>query len=208
VSAIESFNLERVALLDETPPIARIDFDIPLKGERTYLQSADILHALIGRLGVAGPLRLEFRQMIHHPIFVDADDADNPCRAGRFSFEDDGAWRAYGIFFDPSRSIAARSPNNEAEILAASTIASEADTASAVIGAPANFIETIVALNKVLVARYSKGKKAIFSAIKLDAVPDAGTVGVTLVKRMGSKIFVSDVLWNGTKRGELTFMAV
>lgn len=189
---------------------SRVLLDLPLKGERTYLQSADILSELVERFSLSGPTKLEFRQMIYHPIYLSEDESELPNRAGKFSFQQGdgqtGVWRTYGIFIDEGRTITKRIPNNEAEILAASTIGEE--TATGGIDQPANFIDTLVALNKVLVGRHSKGKKAIFSAISLDAIPDSGEIGCHLVKKLGTKIFISDVLWNGHKIGSLTFMTV
>jgi hypothetical protein len=184
----------------------RIPLDLPLKGERKYVQSANILSELISLFSLRGPVKLEFRQMIYHPIYLAADDPEKPNRAGKFSFGDGDGWRTYGIFIDESKVITRRIENNEVEILAESVVGD--DTATGGIDRPANFIDTIVALNKVLVGRYSNGKKAIFSAISLDAVPDRGEIGVNLVKKLGTKIFMSDVLWNGAKVGSLTFMTV
>jgi hypothetical protein len=186
--------------------IQRIEFDLPLKGERTYLQSADILSGLISHFSPEGPVKLEFRQMIYHPIYLSGDDPDLGNRAGKFSFRQGSEWLTYGIFIDEARSIDRRIPNNEAEILAESTIGE--DTAFAGIDRPGNFIDTLVALNKVLVGRHSKGRKAIFSAITLDKIPDKGNIGVNLTKKLGTKIFISDVLFNNDKIGTLTFMTV
>lgn len=185
---------------------SHIEFDIPLKGERTYLQSADMLSHFIKRFSLEGPVKIEFRRMIHHPIYLSEDAPDQPERAGKLSFPDGDTWRTYGIFIHEGRAITGRTPNNETEILAASTIGE--DTASGGIDRPGNFIDTVVALNKVLVGRYSKGRKAIFSALTLDTVPKDGTIGVNLVKKLGTKIFMSDVTWNGDKIGSLTFMTV
>lgn len=182
----------------------RLEFDLPLKGERSYLQSANILSEFISRFSITGAVKLDFRQMIYHPIYLAEDAPDDPDRAGRFSFENGEDWKTYGIFIDRARQIEKRVPNNEAEILAASSV--EGDHASGPIDRPGNFIDTIVALNKVLVGRYAKGKKAIFTTIDLNVVPDRGKIGVALVKKLGSKIFISDVLWNDSKIGSLTFM--
>jgi len=185
---------------------SQIAFDIPLKGERTYLQSADMLSHFIRRFSLRGPVKIEFRRMIHHPIYLNEDSPDHPDRAGKLTFLNGDSWQTYGIFIDEGRPIAGRIPNNETEILAASTIGD--DTATGGIDRPGNFIDTIVALNKVLVGRYSKGRKAIFSSMTLDTIPRDGTIGVNLVKKLGTKIFMSDVTWNGDKIGNLTFMTV
>jgi hypothetical protein len=184
----------------------RIELDIPLKGERKYLQSASILAELIRIFTPSGALKLDFRQMIYQPIFVGDDQPDNPARVAKFEFRQGDELRKFGLFVDPSREITGHIDNNEAEILANSDIGEE--NASCPIGHPANFIDSLVALNKVLVGRHSKGKKAIFSAIELDRVPEAGRIGVRLVKKLGSRLFVSDVLCDNAKIGVLTFMAV
>jgi hypothetical protein len=185
---------------------SRIDLDLPLKGERPYLHSTSILAELIRIFTLTGAVKLEVRQMTYKPIFIDADDPERPDRAGRFAFKKGDNWVSYGLYLDNTRAITSRIPSNEPEILANSDIGE--DAASCPIGAPANFLDTIVALNKVLVGRHSNGKKSIFSAIELAEVPGTGTIGVHLTKKLGSRLFVSDILWNGTKVGTLTFMAV
>lgn len=185
----------------------RIDLDLPLKGERKYLQSANILSALIEQFDHLGPVKLEFRKMIYNPIYVRPviEAVDN--FAGKFSMMRDGAWETYGLYVDDSRQIERRIPNNETEILAAST--RDGDSSEGPIDRPGNFIDTIVALNKVVVAPYmATGQKAIFTNIVLDVIPDRGSIGVALTKKMGTRIFVSDVLWNKDKIGTLTFMTV
>lgn len=186
----------------------RIAFDIPLKGERNYLHSTNILTQFRSHFSFTGPVKLEFRRMIHHPIYLAADVPDHPDRVGKFAFKTGDEWQTYGIFTDEARTITGHLPNNEPAIAAASTFGADGeDWASGHVGQPASFIDTIVGLNKVLVARHAKGKKAIFSAIAIDVMPDDGKVGVSLTKRLGSKIFMSDVLWNDRKIGNLTFMA-
>ena len=185
---------------------SHIVFDIPLKGTRTYIHSTNMLSQFIKRFSLDGPIKIEFRRMIHHPIYLSEDSPDHADRAGKFSFLDGDTWKTYGIFIDQSRAITGHLPDNEPEIQAASAIGD--DTATGGIDRPANFIDTIVALNKVLVGRHSPGRKAIFSQMTLDAIPKGGTVGVNLVKKLGTKIFMSDVVWNGDKIGSLTFMAV
>lgn len=185
----------------------RIVLDLPLKGERKYLQSANILSELIAQFSLTGPVKLEFRQMIYNPIYLVPDGADAPNRAGKFSFKDGEAWRTYGLYIDESREITRRIPNNEAEILAASSRAG--DTSSGPIDRPGNFIDTIVALNKAVVGSHmGPGKKAIFTNISLDVIPGTGEIGIALIKKMGTRIYVSDVLWNKAKIGSLTFMTV
>lgn len=186
----------------------RIAFDIPLKGERTYLHSTNILTAFRSHFSFAGPVKLEFRRMIHHPIYLAADAPDHADRVGKFAFKTSEEWQTYGIFVDETRKISGHLPNNEPAIIAASTFGEgDEDWAFGHVGQPASFIDTIVGLNKVLVGRHAKGKKAIFSAIAIEVVPDDGKVGVVLTKRLGSKIFMSDVLLNDRKIGNLTFMA-
>jgi hypothetical protein len=190
----ETGNLERL----------RIEFDLPLKGDRTYLQSANILQEFLSRFSITGAVKLDFRQMIYHPIYLASDAPENPDRVGKFAFREGDGWITYGIFTDSTRQIEKRIPDNEKEILEASSI--HDDRAAGPIDEPGSFIDTIVALNKVLVGRHANGKKAIFTNIELGVIPDRGRIGVALIKRLGSKIFVSDVLWNDARIGSLTFM--
>lgn len=184
----------------------RIELNIPLKGERKYLQSANILWDVLQYFSHRRGFNLEFRRMIYKPVYLAPDDPTRPNRAAKIALEQETGWLELGIFVDEDREITERIPNNETEILAESRF--DGDTARASINRPANFIDTTVALNKILVGRYSKGKKAIFSAISLDVVPGKGEIGVDLTKRLGSRIFMSDVVWNGDRIGKLTFMAV
>lgn len=191
---IQTENLERL----------RIEFDLPLKGDRSYLHSTNIFQAFRSRFSITGAVKLDFRQMIHHPIYLANDAPESDDRVGRFAFREGDGWTAYGIFADCTRPIERRVPNNETEIIAASSF--DDDRAAGSIDEPGTFIDTIVTLNKVLVGRHSNGKKPIFSSIDLEVVPDRGRVGVTLIKRLGTKIFVSDVWWNDARIGGLTFM--
>jgi hypothetical protein len=185
----------------------RIVLDLPLKGTRTYLHSTNILSELVSLLSLTGAVKLEFRQMIHHPIYLIPDGGDAPNRVGKFAFQAGGAWRSYGIYLDESRKITGHVGDNEPQILAAAV--RDGDRASAEIGRPGNFIDTIVALNKELVGGHiGAGKKSVFSNLSLDVIPDKGEIGVALIKKMGTRIFVSDVYWNKAKIGSLTFMTV
>lgn len=189
---------------DREPPV---EFDLPLKGTRTYLHSTTILAALVSRWLLAGAVELEFRQMIHHPICLVRDGPASADRVGRFAFEHGGAWHAYGIYADAARAITGHVEDNERAILAQST--REGDRAAAEIGRPGNFIDTIVTLNKALVASHAgDGRKVIFSSLRLDLIPADGEIAVVLIKSMGSRIYISDILWNRAKIGSLTFMAV
>jgi hypothetical protein len=185
----------------------RILLDLPLKGTRTYLHSTNILSELISRFSLSGPVKLEFRQMIYHPIYLLEGAQDAPNRAGKFSYLDGESWRTFGIYTDESRQITEHIVDSEPEIIAAGM--RDGDSFRGVVGQPGNFINTIVALNKAIVASHmGAGKKAIFTGVNLDAIPDEGEVGIDLTKKMGTKIYVSDVIWNKAKIGALTFMAV
>lgn len=186
---------------------APIGLDLPLKGARTYLHSTTILAALVSRWSLTDAVELEFRRMIHHPISLVRDGGASADRVGRFAFRRDGVWHAYGIYADASRAITGHVEDNERAILAASV--REGEMASAGIGMPGNFIDTIVTLNKALVAEDAGAdRKVIFSSLRLDVIPQADVIGVKLTKSMGKRIYVSDILWNRAKIGSLTFMAV
>ena len=185
----------------------RIMLDLPLKGERKYLHSTNILADLISRFSLRGPVKLEFRQMIYDPIYLVPGAPDAPNKAGKFSFHNGDIWQHYGIYTDESRVITKHVDDIEAKIISGSV--RDGDRFSGIIGQPGNFIETVVALNKALVVSHAgPQRKAIFSGINVNAIPDKGGVGVELIKKMGTKIYVSDVLWNKAKIGSLTFMTV
>jgi hypothetical protein len=185
----------------------RILLDLPLKGERKYLHSTNILSDLIARFSLSGPVKLEFRQMIYSPIYLVPGAPDAPNKVGKFAFETSDGWQNYGVYTDENRAITRRVDDIEAKIISEGT--RDGNKFAAVLGRPGNFIETVVALNKALVAGDAgPGKKAIFSGINVEAIPDIGEVGVELIKKMGTKIYVSDVLWNKAKIGSLTFMTV
>ena len=182
----------------------RITFDLPLKGDRSYLHSTNIFRAFVSHFSPTGALKLDFRKMIHDPIYLADDAPEEPHRVGRFSFQNDDGWKSFGIFADNTRQIETRISDNENELLLASWI--EGDRAGAPVHERENFIDTAVALNKVLVSRSAMGKKPVLTNIALDVIPDNGRIDVTLVKKLGSKIFISDVSWDDVRIGNLTFM--
>jgi len=191
----------------ETIDDGRIALDLPLKGTRKYLHSTNILSELIARFSITGPVKLEFRQMIYHPIYLLPDGPEVPNRVGKFSFKEGDSSRSFGIYVDESRKITGHIDDHEPEIIAASK--RDGDKFHGVIDHPGNFINTIVALNKTVVGTHmGADKKAIFTTLILDAIPDKGEIGIELIKKMGTKIYVSDVIWNKAKIGSLTFMAV
>lgn len=207
VSYIEALQWRATMTAAEKNDDGRIVLDLPLKGERKYLHSTNILSDLIARFSLTGPVKLEFRQMIYNPIYLVPDAPDAPNKVGKFSFESGGAWQYYGIYTDEGRLITKHVDDIETKIISGGV--RDGDRFRAVIGQPGNFIETVVALNKALVMSHAgPGKKAIFSGINVGAIPDEGEIGVELTKKMGTKIYVSDVLWNNAKIGSLTFMTV
>lgn len=186
---------------------SRIVLDLPFKGERNYLHSTSILTSLIARFSPAGPIKLEFRQMINHPIYLAADRPEQANRVGKFSYMLGDGWQSYGIFTDDTRSVTRRVACIEKDVIASS----EVNGADAIgeIGKPGNFIETAVSLNKAIVAsRAGAGKKVIFSTLAVDRIPAYGKIGIRLTKNLGTKIYMSDISWNEEKIGTLTFMTV
>jgi hypothetical protein len=136
------------------------NLDIPFRGERQYLHSTTFITALLGLFPGLSNLKLDFRQMIHHPIVLDADMA-RADRFGMVSFDDGDVKRKFGIYCDLDRSVEERVACNEKAIN--DLYDSGTDASTGLVGKPGNFIETIVALNKAAVARRTgAGKKVIF----------------------------------------------
>jgi len=166
-----------------------------------------MLAEFVSFFAIRGPVRLEFRQMIHAPIYLAEDRPEQEGRVGKLSFGSGAEARSYGIYTDASHSIDGHVECNEKAVIAAAQFSG--DRAVGEIGKPGNFIDTIVALNKALVAGHVDGtKKIIFSSVALDVVPHVGKMRVELTKKLGTKIFVSDIYWDDHKIGSLTFMTV
>jgi hypothetical protein len=187
--------------------IPRIEFDFPFKGARNYIHSTTILTEFVARFAPSGPVKLEFRQMINHPIYIAADDPEQSNRVGKYSYMDADGWQSYGIFTDASRRVTERVACIEKDVIAASDISG--DEALGEIGRPGNFIETAVSLNKAIVGRRAgEGKKVIFSTLAVSRIPQSGKIGIHLKKNLGTKIYMSDISCDGEKIGNLTFMTV
>ncbi len=187
--------------------LSHLELDIPFRGDRPYLHSTHILAAIVQHLPIRGPIKLEFRKMVHHPVVISAHHDSPQSQVGSFSFFDEGVWHRRGLFIRPEASVSRRVPCNENEIT--SLYDKGLDAGEGEIGAPGSMIETIVALNKSIVSRHTaKGGKIIFSAVKLDGYPKNGIAKVALSRSLGETLFISDIFWNGQNYGSLTFMVV
>ena len=190
--------------------LVRFPIDIAFKGDRTYLQSADIFDSIIANTGASRNLKLQFRRILSHKIeAVDASAVDQPeaCPA-RFTGEGDNGAFDLLIVDDPTTEIAARVPYDEPRVIRDSHI--EGSQISSQDGQDASVMERVVALNKHLIHSTVKpGKKLLFSSANLISLP-ARTAHLTvrLESRLGVRLFKSSIHVGADRVGEIIFYGV
>lgn len=179
----------------------------PLRGHRTYLQSATLFDILVGKTGANRNIALSFRRKVEHELVaVSAEGAAAPeSHPVRFSGESaDARFDLLLIEAQPLKRLDTREPYDEPAVIAdsridGSTIFSESGSGSV--------IDRIVALNKRLIAQTTAPQKVlIFSKIYLTVLPDArASLQVQLKSRLGLKLFRSTISSDHGEIGEIVF---
>lgn len=188
----------------------RFAIDIAFKGERPYLQSADIFDAIVGRTGARRNLTLAFKRMLSHPIeaVAAADVADPEACAARFRGEGDNGAFDLVIVEDLDKEVAARVPYDEPRVIADARI--EGNAVSSRTGQGASAMERIVALNKHLIHTTVKpGKKLLFSRTSVSELPARDAhLTVRLESRLATRLYRSSIHDAGKPVGEIVFYGV
>jgi hypothetical protein len=188
----------------------RFAIDIAFKGERTYLQSADIFDCILQHTGARQDLKIVFRRLLSHQLeAIAADEVPDPeaCPA-RFSGRRGTETFDLVIVDDPTKAVNGRVPYDEPRVIADATIS--ANTISSRAGNGASVMERIVAMNKSLIhATVKPGKKLLFASATLKALParDAYLM-VRLDSRLGVKLFRSSIHVDEQAAGEIIFYGV
>ena len=186
-----------------------ISLDIPFKGSRTYLQSADIFNALVRATQAEGPFRLDFKKLLTTPIeAIPASESSNPAAAPA-RFRASGPNGQIDLVIRPvgRGEVTARVPYDEDEVISNSVITGlEIDCNHVGSASP---IERMVALNKRLILEVLKpGKKLLFTSIALTHLPLGPNIHIKLRFHQGTKIFKSHISSAGERIGEIVFYGV
>ena len=192
--------------------------DLPLKGERSYLQSADIYHGLLSHLEKEASLdqiedlRLIFRQMNRGVIRFDAPGDDGKAPTGSVSFTLSGDSVRLSIF-DEEAEEKARVPFPEEEISSRCQVSVEGRSVSIEQdGALSAFqpMEVIVAANKCMhqeVFADAKGKW-LFTETR-NPRPITSTawkrITLTVISQFGTKLTKTEIRVDDVPSGYLCF---
>lgn len=188
----------------------RFPIDVGFKGERPYLQSADIFDAIVARTGARRDLRLTIRRLLSHPLYaVPAHEiADPEGAAGRFRGHSERDEFDFVIVEHADMAVASRVPYDEQRVVADACL--EGDMISSRTGKGASTMERVVALNKLLIhSVINPGKKLLFSSVTLSQLPEREAhLTVRLEARLGTKLYRSSIARDGRGIGEITFYGV
>ena len=186
----------------------RFSLSVSFKGDRTYLQSADIFNEIVAHTGAMRGLSLSFRHLLSHGLdAIDAGSCDDPSSFPA-RFRGDGVKGKIDLVIsETGRTISERIPYDEEAVVQDSEIAGFSISSRS--GGDASLMERIVALNKRLIHQTLKpGKKLLFTNVILtELLPPDAPLTLTLDAHLGSRLFRSSI-HSGVKIGEIAFYGV
>lgn len=186
-----------------------ISLDVPFKGERTYLQSADILNALLAKTGANQNIELKFTKLLTSSIeALPAADVEEPAKASA-RFRATGPQGAIDLVIRPTSISApiARVPYDEASVIASSILKGRTIEDSNIDSATPT--ERMVALNKRLINEVvSPGRKLLFTNIHLKHIPASAFLRLELQSQVGKRFFHSTIFGDDQELGSIYFYGV
>lgn len=186
-------------------PPDRWHADLPFRGTRTYVQSASICNHLRQRFGPVSRFDLVMREwMAARLVFAPLDEVPAAKATLRID-RTDGLARVYGIVDDPTHPVAAREPYDEDGLVAGAPLSDRVITAA--VNRDGTFFDRLISANKAVINRtLDPGVKLIATSINLDRFPsDDCEFQVRLDSSLGTRLFRSSVLIDGSKIGSLVY---
>lgn len=183
-------------------------FDLAFRGERNYLQGADIFDALIGLTGWHGPVSLHFHRLMRSGVdaIEVADGRPAACFDAAFWYGPPEARRCLGLCANPARPILERKPYDEPSVVAGAVVRPPRIESPGPIRA--SFMDRVLALNKLLLTRQFAPDKGSFRLARLDLefVPENPTKLVLVHQAsMGLRFVRSEILADDCSAGSVFF---
>ena len=183
---------------------ATFQLDLAFRGERDYVQGADIFEALVELTGWHGPVSLHFHRVMR--FGVDAIEVTDARGAATFDavfwYGPLGARKCLGLRADPARPILKRKPYNEKSVVAGAVISPPRIESSGPVDA--SFMERVLALDKALLMRLFTPDRGSFRLLRLDLeyVPESPKELVLIHRAsMGSRFVRMEILADGHSVG-------